>query len=253
MPKTSLVSKPPAESNVGSNLPSLFTGSAAVGEYHGPTFALTPYVSFVDQRSPAFVKLSIHLRDLASGDPVLVLPDPQRPVKLSPMRFYLLQFFQHYSIVDSTGNITEMTRVAPEGPSDFKEHVESLILIANGETLTPARCTFKTTKVNAIHSAIAALEDAATPDWSGRSPEHRASLAIPHAWARFISTVKLKHATGKASGFAYVAASSTYSPAGPADWELLAKHLQDPAFIALSQATAKAFQDRISEVCSKEV
>lgn len=220
-------------------------GEIAVGE---SLYQRTPYVVFASTKSPAFADLSRDLPGLQDGDPVIVT---EPPVRLNPFRFYLIDGFQHWSILDGEGKPfkTTLDKEKAAESRDWKEHVETLLIVVTEEGLVPARCTFKTTKTNAAMKAVQTLRIARDAEaWGGISPAHKATLGIPQAWARFLTTVTLKRGTSRSSGFAYVAANAFVEPTGVAEWKQLADAFKDAAFKSLADATHKSFMSRVAEI-----
>lgn len=238
------------ESNLGSNLPVAFGSSLSdVGE---SAFSLSPYAVFASNRSPNFALWSQAIPGLNDGDPILIAGN-KPPIKLDPFRFYLVEAFQHFSVVDSQGNLVR-TSLDPEAATadrELKEHIETCILVIHGNELTPARCTFKTTKTNAAHTARLAVLEAGKPSWAQHSPEHKASLVCPVPWGRAIATVTLKRATSRSSGFAYVSANARVAPSGAADWTMLAAHLKDERFVRLCNDVKEQWAARNESIRSK--
>lgn len=230
------------ESNSGVGMPLLFQPSAsgAAVDVGDPLVQRTNYALFVSPKGQSFAKLLAHIPDLQDGDPVLV-PTMGTPAKLSPFVFYLLRAWQHFSIVNSMGVIQksifgeDAAKLAKERSTKdakYLEHIETILLIVHGGKVYPARCTFKTTKVNAIRTAINTLAEAQDAEsWSKKSEAHRVSSAAPLPWARFTSSVRLKSGlTSQSSGFNFVAAYSHPTPTSVAEWQTLAAAMKDPDF-----------------------
>lgn len=253
MAKKSLVGGQVVESNPGAG--ALMDPNAATQfQVADPLYQRTPYVQFISNKSPNFGLLSVQVRDLQDGDPVLILPEPEKPRKLNPLRFYLLNAFQHFSKVDNTGRIEYSVLNADDAkasPDKLAEHVETVILVVEPDGITPARCTFKTTKVNAAHTALAAVKQAASAEWGGLSADHKATLAIPDPRFRFTTTVNLRRGTGRSSGYAYVAASGAIQPCTAGDARLVAEFSADPAQMKLLNAVIAAWQERKSDVMNR--
>lgn len=252
MAKQSLASRKevvPVESNPGTGLPVGFGGDLPA--VVSPMYQRTPYVLFVSPKGQTFSKVAQKIPDLQDGDPILVCGDSY--TRLNPFRFYLIQAFQHFSIVDSQGQITETTLDREKAKADtirrWLEHVETvLIVILPDGSLVPATCTFKSTKVNAAHKATEELRKAAnTEEWAALSPEHKASAIAPWPYARFVATVTTKRGTSK-NGFAFVAANAFTRPTGLADWQALGDAFKDAEFKKLCEAVFYRYQDRIADI-----
>ena len=242
----------PVESNPGAGLPVGYDGGGIT--VSSPIYQASPYVQFISAKGQTFSEVARRIPDLQDSDPVLIRGADAPPVRLNPMRFHLIAAFQHFSVVDSVGQIVKSTLDVDFARGDkvekWLEHVESVIIVCLGDgSVCPARCTFKTTKTNAIHTAIAALNQATDHDeWAKQGPDYRASLAAPHAWARFTATVTLTRGTAKGSGYKYAAAKSFITPTGLADWEALAAAFQDVAFKRVADAVMTRHNARIAEI-----
>ena len=243
----SLASKAVVESNPGTGLPVGFTGGHV--EVAAPLNVRTPYVLFVSPKGQTFAKIAQQIPDLQDGDPVLVNGDEY--TRLNPFRFYIVDAFQHFSAVDGQGQIIETTLDAEKAREDkeYKEHIETMLIVQHADNLVPATCTFKTTKTNAAHRALETLKKASDLEsWSKLSAEHKASAAVPYPYARFITTVTLKRGTGKKSGFAFVAANGMVRPTGLADWDRLAAFFAVPENKKLAEAVFNRFKDRVEDI-----
>lgn len=273
MAKQSLASKSgnvpavaePVASNPGHDwLPDAFKPQEGAIAVSSPAGGRSPYVSFVSTKGPAFSRIASFIPTLEDGDPVMIYPEPRRPIALTPFRFFLLKAFQHWSVVDSKGNILRTTLDPVKGKKDraFAEHIETVLLVVVPDGLECARCTFKTTKVNAAHRAIETLEqlgraergengEPSAADWYAMSPEHKVTQAAPVDWSRFSCTVKLRAGTGQTSGFDYVAATSIPLPATSADWLAIGNFFKDENKRKQAEECEESYQRRITGIKSK--
>lgn len=258
MPKQSLASKinaaDPVDSNPGHDwLPATFQPEPNLPAVIGPSGAL-PYVSFVSTKGPAFARVAMFIPDLEDADPVLMWPEPKRPEKLSPFRFHLIKYFQHWSVVDSQGKIVKTTLDAAKAKKsrEWAEHIETVLLVVTPSGLVCASCTFKTTKVNAAHRAIETLNQLADPEsreaWFAQSAEHKVTQAAPVDWTRFTSVVKLKKGVGR---YPYVAATSVPVPATAADWVAIGNYFKDEGNKASAEAVDERFARRVATIRAK--
>lgn len=255
MTKKSLASETNAavvESNPGAGLPVAFLQDTAI-EVAAPIFQGTPYVSFVSSRGSGYVRLSSILPDLEEGSPVLILPQPEKPVLLDPFRYYLVASKYHYSEVDNRGEIVRSTfdRDKAKGDRQLLEHVEAIILVVLSDRIVPATCTFKTTKLSGIQPAIEAFTTASTPEWGALSAEHKASLIVPDPRFRFVTTVRMRPGTSRSTGNNYIAAQGIVRPTGAADWKAIADWLKDQANRERVTAVKARFSRRLQEVASR--
>jgi hypothetical protein len=244
----------PVESNPGAGLPAGYGGGNIT--VSSPIYQSSPYVQFISTKGQAFAEVARRIPDLQDSDPVLLRGADTPPVRLNPLRFHLIAAFQHFSVVDSMGQIVKSTLDVDSAREDraykWLEHIESVILVCLGDGgLCPARCTFKTTKTNAAHTAIAALNQAGNPDeWAKQGPDYRASLPAPYAWARFTATVTLTRGTAKGSGFKFAAAKSFITPTGLADWQALAAAFQDEGFKRIAKPVMSRHNERVAVIKS---
>jgi hypothetical protein len=214
----------------------------------------TPYVVFAHPMSRVlWPKLSQAIAGLDEGDTVLVLPEPQRPVKLSPMRFMLLAAFQYWGRVTDTGELTAARTEPPtEDKREWKEQIESVLLVFAENRIIPAGMLWKTTKCGGVHRAIDALKLAANlEEWGKQSADHKLTLAVPVVWGRFVAQTKLAGAkTAKGSGYTYRPATSLIFPTTAAEMKLLSDSFADDGFSAAMNAVQKRYEFRVSEVTS---
>jgi len=244
-------------------LPALFDApDIDVGER---LYERTPYVNFVSNKSPNFGKLSVLIPDLNDGDPVFV--SPKATAKLSPFTFFLLRAFQHFSVRDTQGNIVKSLHgqdavERAKSMSDRKdpmnrydENIETVLLVPFGGSIIPCRCNFKGTKVNAAHKAIDTLRlIASTPEkFNAMGADYAASAAVPQAWARFKTLVKLRPGTSRANGFPYVAAEGVLQPAGVGDWQQLSSLMSDQKYRSMSDDVLAQHNETVESVKAKGV
>ncbi len=238
------------ESNPGAGLPASML--AEVSHPVAPLFQQTPYVSFVSLKGSAYGKLAPFFPDMQEGDPILILPDPARPVKLDPLRFYLVHAKTHYSEVDQNGQIIRSTFNIDEARADrsLKEHVEGVVLVCLDTGLVPARVTFKSTKVKAAWTAINTHEAAKdTEAWGKLSPEHAATLVCPDPRFRYTTTVKMSYGNvSRSSGFKFTLATGFAKPSTVADWQAITKAFSDEAFCKLCDAVVGGWKSRIGDI-----
>lgn len=213
---------------------------------HKPDFEQGTFAMFFDRRSGMSPRLTAAIRDLQDGDPVLVLPEPELPIRLQPLRFSLFAAFGYFADVDQAGTILSAGHEKTEKLN--REHVEAVVFIYLPERLVPARMTFKTTKCQAAHKAIAALKLAAEPGWAKLSPEHGTSMMAPYPWSRFSVSVRTSTRTSRTSGFKYVAADADIRPTGVTEWKLIGDSLKCPGFVQELRVAVKGYDRRLEEV-----
>lgn len=239
------------ESNSGVGLPSGFESMPMI--VPDSLYQRSPYVLFVHPRGGNFAELKAAIPSLVEGDPVLVI-DGQPPQKLDPLKFILLRADRYFAQVDATGAIRQVTRDVEKARKgrDWKDHYETVLLVLLPDRVVPARCTFKTTKTNAIANALKALARAQTPEWANESAAHKATLAIPDARFRFVTTVTLRRGTGQTSGVAYTAANGFVNPLSSTEWSNLSDALADDDLVEQLTVVNEEFDKRLMFVATKE-
>jgi hypothetical protein len=252
-PKTTAVV--PVESNPGGWL-----APAPEPNVIAPPNTRTAYVTFASGKAKSFPRMVQAIPDLAEGDPVLVLPEPMLPVKLSPFRFFFPGYaFQHWTASDEDGAIIatsladpgrDAAIVDPKTGKDtyYGEHIEACLLVIHGAKLVPARATFKTTKTNGIHAALDALKVAKKPEWADISPAHKATLMAPAPWLRFTVTVTVGPYLSKSTGRTSRVAKGKANPATAADWQMVREFFEGEGNAALTETVQQAWSRRVEEI-----
>lgn len=244
-------------SNPGAGLPVGFNGPAPLA-VSDSLWQPSAYVQFISRKGQAFATVAAHVPGLDEGDPVLIRGEKVKPIKLNPFRFYLIGAFQHFSAVDGMGTITKTVLSKDAVQSDpgtkYLEHLETcIIVLADGE-LVPARCTFKSTKINPAHTAVSTLREATeTENWASRGEAYKLSCSVAQPWGRFFTTVTLKRGVSRANGFAYVAAGGFVTPTGPVEWKALADFFEGEENQKLCDAAYRRWEERVREIKQKAV
>src|SRR5690242_13215640 len=109
--------------------------------------------------------------------------------KLNPMKASLLCCKQFWAEVNAAGEVLRTS--FEEQPKPFKEHIESVLLVYLEDRIVPANCEFRSTKCPAGKALSDALLEASKPTWADKSPEHKATLAVPEPFLRFFGLVTL--------------------------------------------------------------
>jgi hypothetical protein len=215
-----------------------------------PLFVNTPYIQFLNAKSPSYPKVVAAIPDVQEGDVVLMGQNIQR---LEPARFYVIHARVHYSEVDAAGNVLRSTTDPERASGDKKlaEHIEAVLLVVTPDGLVPARCQFKGARLKAIRNALDTLEEAKTAAWGAKSKEHEASLVSPDARFRFVSTIRVTFQTSRSNGFKYALATSTAKPSGVADWKMVGEFFQDPVNVKLTEAVIESWKERLAHVAGK--
>ena len=222
-------------------------GAVNVG---APSFLRVPYVTFASTKSRSFgdwVRVAPSLRD---GDPVMVEDDSDGITLLSPFKFQIVLAQQYWASLTDRNEIIEASFERPDN-RDLKEHVETLLFVYLPTRVTPALCTFKTTKCQAIHRANKAIEYVQTPEWAAKGPDYAQTLKLSEPRIRFTATVRTTSHTSRSSGYGYVAADSVIAPTTASELALLQEYLSNPKNADMVSAAKTRFADRIAEAKAK--
>lgn len=207
-----------------------------------------PFIRFASHKSPKWAELSAALPGLHEGDPILCFPEPDDPVKLAPMKFFLWSARGYFAeLSESDGEILDASWVEDSLRPALKEAVDSVILVFVGDRIIPARCTWRTTKCPAVKLAVKARDRAASPEWGKTGPDYAASLAIDQPFARFTTTVSVVERTG-GKGRKYQLANGKISPASVGDYAVLKAMFADPDQRKLFDRIVEGYDRRLAEV-----
>lgn len=231
-------------------LSTMFAGAAPVIDVGEQLDKSSPYIVFASTRSESYGELAAKLPGLQDSDPVLVRPAPLMPLKLQPYRFYLMNARSYFVIFDNAGLPVRSTRDKSKttGDSAWKDVIETVVLAVTPEGISPARCTFKTTKVKPARIAVDTLKLAQSEAWGKMTAAHQATLAVPHAQLRFTVTVSLKPGTSRTTGNRYVAANGVAQPTGIGDWKQVSEWWNDAANQAQLAECVKGWERRCQEL-----
>lgn len=215
-----------------------------------PLQSITPYVQFLNAKSPSFGKVLAALPETEEGDLILM---GDRPERLNPFRFILIRAGVHYSEIDHTGTILAST-TDPEiarANKALKEYIEAVVLVFASRGLVAARCRFSSARLKAIRTALDGLDAAQTPGWGKQSPEHATALLIEDPRFRFVSTVKTSWTTSRGNGFRYQIATAICRPAGQGDIAAIRAWFADPVSLLDLHGAVQSYEDSLAEARSK--
>lgn len=186
------------------------------------TRAISPYVVFAQPKAiDQWAEFAAAIPGLADGDQVLVMPSGHK-IKITPMRFSLIQAKQYFLKKDPQGNVVQgsVTTEQRTKADGYSEEVQAAIIVYLPDgTAVPASALFKTVKCGAALGMKLAIEDAAKPEWSKHSEQHRAATAYcAQPWLRVVGTTRIGNRTG-GKGFKYTPATVTTAPTGPFEWQ----------------------------------
>jgi hypothetical protein len=211
----------------------------------------TPYVAFAYVKAKKWPEMSAAIPGLREDEPVLVRGSSY--TRLAPFKFFLLSGHQHWAErARSDGTLLAASLTDPGRTDKRKEVVEAALLVFLPDgSVTPARCSFKSTKAPAAKAAVKARDEAGLPEWANRSPAHADTLRYPRPWMRFVTTVALTPRTvrtGENAGNTYTLANGVVTPTSRAEADALAKHLQDATQHGLVRDVLVAHDERVAEV-----
>ena len=212
-------------------------------EIHG-RFSI-PYLVFAQPKAIDQWNLLIRtLGDVEDGDPILMFPEPTKPMKLSPLRFILAHSFQYWVTVDNSGKETGWFKEDGQGR---KERILTALYVLLPDDIWPVTCTFRTTKCGAVFACVEEIKASMEPDWiKGGEAFALAVQACGRPSNRVVATVNVRGKTS-AGGSAYKLAKATLAPTGAAEWKLLTKLTTSEKKEALDDM-AKSYKDRVDYI-----
>jgi hypothetical protein len=228
--------------NLANQLPAVFGGG---GFDLTPRFSL-PYLAFSQpaarEQWQTFVR---HFPDLEDGDPVMVFPEPQKPVKIDNLKLTVLAAQQYFAVRDPAGK--ELERHFKNGPKRA-ERVWAAIIVYLKDQAVPCTCLFKSTKCGCVPTITAEIEAAGKPSWMENGTNHKLAYnAMSAPFARVVGEVQIAGKTGKSSGLSFRLTKAVTRPSGPEEWALLSK-------VTTSQLheLAQAYSNRLEEMAIVE-
>jgi hypothetical protein len=248
--KSNAISAPESKQNETAAMVQAALAETSIAEYKG-TWTGTPYLVFLHPKQSTYARTLSKFPSASEGEPFVIVPEPDDPVKLDPFKFYLLHAKGYFAQFDNSGYPVAVTESEEEAKQDrkWKDVVESVILCEVNGGLIATRATFKTTKVKPARLAMDAYKLASTPQWAEKSAEHKASLMIPAPQLRFYTVVKVKpQQTSRSSGNLYQPADGIVRPSGVADWKLLGEWFTAPLNRAKLEACKQSFTNRCAEL-----
>lgn len=201
-----------------------------------------PYVANASTRSSRWD--SLRASGCQDGD--FYLTDESGQVfPLRPFRYHLVCAVAYHTAMDAQGEVT--AAAAPSGdrpPEGMDEHYLAIVIADLNGVLIPAKLEVRRTKVGAIRPAIAALQQASSPDWPSLSAEHRASASFPLPLGRFLATATTVRRVARSTGNAYHAGTCACRPSTTEERSRLAAALNDAAFLARLEAVRASWDAR---------
>lgn len=217
------------------------------------TRVVVPYVVFAQPKATEqWTELSRTVQGIQDGDQILVRPDPEKPVRLQPMRFTMAACKQYWVQKDPGGARVGVSAEQKPRTERWNEEVLAacIVYVQDGGSLeaVPASCVFKTTKCPAALAVSKQVEVASKPEWADESPAHKmAFAALAKPYLRVVGTVSVGRRTA-ASGFGYVTARAVVAPAGPAEWKALKDLVESSAGMQSLRDLSAHYKQRLQEL-----
>lgn len=246
MSKPSLVSQGKPGTSLA--MPAEFDSPIAVVP---PTVSRVPFVIFATPKSSLWGKVTAACPGVQDGDPVLMRPEPATPLRLVPFRFNLVNANQYWAVTADDGTLVKTFQEKPDVPGKIDEYIETVLLVYTADGIVCARCTWKNTKLPAIHLAAKALSLAATDEWAKQGPDYAASVRAPKPFMRFTCSATPVVRTARTSGRRYVTTAGQIVPISTGDLEKLSAYFGDVESKPRMAQVAEHYARRLDEVKSK--
>src|SRR5579864_1746547 len=216
-----------------------------------------PYVKFISKSSPDFAKVAGLLGDPhLDGWPVLYRPKMD-PIKLDPMRYFLVRASEYWAQFDQSGNLVGMSRTRPESVQTprFDQVIETAILVlVKGDGLVPSQCSFKSTKCPAVYPAIRALVEANDPAWFDKGPDYAFTRKIKEPlWGRFTVTATKVDKANRTTGKPYPTMDARINPITTSELDSLMHFKGDAEAQELLKRVENAYLRKVQDARTKEL
>lgn len=207
-----------------------------------------PYVTFIYPTSKKWGELSVVIRGMKQEDVILVDPDISDSVKLDPFRFSVVNAVQYWADISNDGTMLAASMTNPgRAAKNLKEVVDTVLIVYLADNAELVKCTFKGPKTPAAHVAIESMNQAASNDWGGLSRDHQASLVMPYAPARTITTCTLQPSTSRSTGNKYALSVGVSKPSGPSEWAMISELFKTEDFDGLFNDLTESIMQRKAE------
>lgn len=215
--------------------------------------AIGPYVLFAQPKATdQWTSLVQKLPGIQDGDQVLVYPDPEPPIRLTPMRFTMMACKQFWVKLDDAGNQVGAPSVEQKPRAErWNEWVFAACIVyaqRDGEVeAVPSTCMFKTVKCPAAVTLKLQIEAADKPEWADQSMAHKAAFsAFSKAFLRVVASVQTSKRTA-GSGFSYVQARSIVAPATPTEY-IAVKKLLEAKGLEKFKSLLEQYNSRLAQI-----
>lgn len=222
-------------------------GATQLAPIEVPDFGV-PYIAFYSTKSSKAPEIANAIPGISPGQPYLYHP-ARGYVRLSELKFHLLNRALFWVQRDGDNRPIRATTKNPNdvyGP--LKENFETLVLVYVDGEVVPALATFNVAKSQVGRVASKALQEANTPDWLNKSPDHASTSAIPRPEFRFTVSVTSTVKPAKTSGFPTVIARGNVRPTTVGELQVLSRCIDRDDFRSMLKAATSAFESRVSEL-----
>lgn len=215
----------------------------------------SPYAFFAHTRNRKLNQIVQSIgRVPKDGEPILSVDG--KFVPLSPFKFMLNPQYlcQYWAQVDDQNNFTATSR-KQQRARPWAEYFDVIAFIFYGDSITPARITFKGPKCPAVRTLLAEIREASdlASNWAGKSKAHaQASEAIKTPALRIVADVTMTHQT-PSGGFPYDVADCTARPITSEEFQTVSDVWQTDAFKQAFAACVEDLNKRLTLMTKKAV
>lgn len=208
-----------------------------------------PYLVFAQPKAEQqFRFLMSHFPDIEDGDPVLMYPEPQKPVRIVPLKCTIVAAKQYFAQRDPSGK--ELAWSSTAKPGWAERILTAMILYWEGKAL-PCTCTFKTTKCAAAHAIVDEINKCQEPEWANKGPEYKqAATVCSTPFTRIVATITVAGKTSRKTNLSYKITKPVIAPSGPTEWQMLGALLKDN--MTAFKDIADAYKARLAELNIKD-
>jgi hypothetical protein len=220
-----------------------------------PEINRVPYIQFVYAKSKNYGAMLQKIPTLREGEPVLVLPAPANPIKLNPLRYFLLHASEYWGQYNTSGELVAVSRTKPDDPQakpKWDQVIEAAVLVVLDDRLVPAQVRFKTTTCPAIYPAILALAEAKTGAWVKKGPEYAFTAKCDKPWARFVTHASRTERTNRERGTVYSCMEAQVHPTNASEFVLLSEFFNTEENVGLLNEVAAAYRKRVEAAKGKD-
>lgn len=189
--------------------------------------------------------------------PTFVLTRAGFPQSVKPFQYHLLKLVTIATQMDNNGKIVNAEPKLPAVRTDndrWAEHSFAVVVVVQGETLTPALVTLRAGARKALTNAETFAKDAAKPGWENRGAMFKAAAeATPVIEARTIATGSITPEKNSVSGNMQLIGRCSPRPSTAVEAGRLTAALKNPDFQKDVEATFKALDWKLKGLLSKQI